>query len=69
MSIFTGHLASVSSEEGKPKCTIPTPGSKQHNRGVWRIGANDLEHCIAEGYRRTSEHVAAGEFDEEPAGS
>lgn len=37
-------------------------------RGVWRIGASDIEDYIAEAYRRTAERIAAGEFkyDGEP---
>ncbi|WP_311380284.1 hypothetical protein [Arthrobacter sp. ISL-72] len=29
---------------------------------MWRIGVNDLEDYIAEAYRRTAEHIAAGEI-------
>lgn len=37
-------------------------------RGVWRIGANDIEDYIAEAYRRTAERIAAGELkDDEDA--
>ncbi|MDQ0619181.1 hypothetical protein QFZ33_003205 [Arthrobacter globiformis] len=32
---------------------------------MWRIGANDLEDYIAEAYRRTAEHVAAGELKDD----
>ncbi|MET3206286.1 UNVERIFIED_ORG: excisionase family DNA binding protein [Arthrobacter sp. UYEF13] len=39
-------------------------------RGVWRIGAHDLEGYIDEAYRRTTERIAAGELkDEGEAGS
>jgi excisionase family DNA binding protein len=31
-------------------------------RGMWRIGRQDLEDYIAEAYRRTAAHVAAGEL-------
>lgn len=31
-------------------------------RGVWRIGAADIEDYIAEAYRRTAERIAAGEL-------
>ena len=34
-------------------------------RGVWRIGANDIEDYIAEAYRRTAEHIAAGELQDD----
>ena len=34
-------------------------------RGVWRIGANDIEDYIAEAYRRTAERIAAGEIVDE----
>jgi excisionase family DNA binding protein len=34
-------------------------------RGVWRIGANDIEDYIAEAYRRTAEHIATGELVDE----
>jgi excisionase family DNA binding protein len=32
-------------------------------RGVWRIGAADVEDFIAEAYRRTAERTAAGELE------
>lgn len=46
-------------------------GIQVGGRGVWRIGATDVEDYIAEAYRRTAERIAAGELkDEEPtAGS
>ena len=31
-------------------------------RGMWRVGRQDLEDYIAEGYRRTAERIAAGEI-------
>jgi excisionase family DNA binding protein len=34
-------------------------------RGVWRIGANDIEDCMAETYRRTAECITAGELKDE----
>lgn len=34
-------------------------------RGLWRIGANDIEDLIAEAYRRTAERIAAGEIVDE----
>ena len=34
-------------------------------RDIWRIGANDLEDYNAGGYRRTAEHVAAGELKDD----
>ena len=47
-----------------PKQTIPTAGSRQDNRGMWRIGRQDLEDYIAEAYRRTAERIAAGELED-----
>ena len=40
-------------------------GIQVGGRGVWRIGANDIEDYIAEAYRRTAEHIAAGELVDE----
>lgn len=34
-------------------------------RGVWRIGAKDIEDFIAEAYRRTAERIAAGELKDD----
>ena len=34
-------------------------------RGIWRIGANDIEDFITEAYRRTAERIAAGELKDE----
>ena len=31
-------------------------------RGLWRIGLPDLEDYIADAYRRTASHIAAGIF-------
>lgn len=31
-------------------------------RGLWRIGLQDLEEYIAEAYRRTAAHIAAGDL-------
>lgn len=31
-------------------------------RGLWRIGLQDLEDYIAEAYRRTAAHIAAGDL-------
>jgi excisionase family DNA binding protein len=31
-------------------------------RGLWRIGLPDLEDYIAEAYRRTASHIAAGDL-------
>lgn len=43
-------------------------GIQVGGRGVWRIGASDVEDYIAEAYRRTAERIAAGELkDEDPA--
>lgn len=36
-------------------------------RGLWRIGAADIEDYIAEAYRRTAERIAAGELGEDAA--
>jgi excisionase family DNA binding protein len=33
-------------------------------RGVWRIGASDIEDYIAEAYRRTAERIAAGDLED-----
>jgi hypothetical protein len=50
------------------KQTIPTGACRQDNRGVWRIGANDVEDFIAEAYLRTAERIAHGDLkiDGEP---
>ena len=40
-------------------------GIQVGGRGVWRIGANDIEDYIAEAYRRTAERIAAGELQDE----
>jgi excisionase family DNA binding protein len=40
-------------------------GIQVGGRGVWRIGANDLEDYIAEAYRRTAERVAAGDLQDD----
>lgn len=37
-------------------------GIQVGGRGVWRIGAADIEDFIAEAYQRTAEHIAAGEL-------
>ena len=37
------------------------PESCQDNRGLWRIGLQDLEDYIAEAYRRPAAHIASGE--------
>lgn len=34
-------------------------------RGLWRIGANDIEDFIAEAYRCTAERIAGGELKDE----
>ena len=34
-------------------------------RGLWRIGASDIEDYVAEAYRRTAELIAAGELHDE----
>ncbi|MDQ0664730.1 excisionase family DNA binding protein [Arthrobacter ulcerisalmonis] len=38
-------------------------------RGMWRVGRQDVEDCIAEAYRRTAERIAAGEIEDEGAGN
>lgn len=40
-------------------------GIQVGGRGVWRIGAADVEDYIAEAYRRTAERIAAGDLNEE----
>lgn len=40
-------------------------GIQVGGRGIWRIGANDIEDYIAEAYRRTAERIAAGELKDE----
>ena len=37
-------------------------GIQVGGRGVWRIGANDIEDYITEAYRRTAARIAAGEL-------
>jgi hypothetical protein len=37
-------------------------GVQVGGRGLWRIGANDIEDFIAEAYRRTAELITAGEL-------
>ena len=34
-------------------------------RGLWRIGASDIEDFIAEAYRRTAHRIAAGELGDD----
>lgn len=38
-------------------------------RGVWRIGANDIEDYIAEADRRTAERITAGDLEDGEAGA
>ncbi|MBE4720510.1 helix-turn-helix domain-containing protein [Pseudarthrobacter sp. AB1] len=40
-------------------------GIQVGGRGVWRIGAHDLEDYIAEAYRRTAERITAGELKDD----
>jgi excisionase family DNA binding protein len=40
-------------------------GIQVGGRGLWRIGANDIEDYIDEAYRRTAERIAAGELKDE----
>lgn len=44
-------------------------GIQVGSRGVWRIGANDIEDYIAEAYRRTAERIAAGDLEDGEAGT
>lgn len=37
-------------------------GIQVGGRGLWRIGATDIEDFIAGAYRRTAERIAAGEL-------
>ncbi|MFJ5696563.1 helix-turn-helix domain-containing protein [Arthrobacter sp. NPDC093139] len=37
-------------------------GIQVGGRGVWRIGATDLEDFITDAYRRTAERIATGEL-------
>lgn len=48
-----------------PKQTIPTAELRQDNRGVWRIGVNDIEDFVDAAYRRTAWRIAAGELKDE----
>ncbi|MFE4837941.1 helix-turn-helix domain-containing protein [Arthrobacter sp. NPDC056691] len=43
-------------------------GIQVGGRGVWRIGANDVEDFIVEAYLRTAERIATGDLtiDGEP---
>jgi excisionase family DNA binding protein len=43
-------------------------GFQVGGRGVWRIGAADIEDYIAEAYCRTAERIAAGEMGEDAPG-
>jgi excisionase family DNA binding protein len=40
-------------------------GFQLGGRGVWRIGASDVEDFITEAYRRTAERIAAGELKDD----
>jgi excisionase family DNA binding protein len=39
-------------------------GIQVGGRGLWRIGASDVEDFIGEAYRRSAERIAAGELDD-----
>lgn len=39
--------------------------STQDNRGLWRIGRQDVEDYIEVAYRRTAERIAAGEITDD----
>ncbi|PTT62356.1 helix-turn-helix domain-containing protein [Arthrobacter sp. HMWF013] len=38
-------------------------GIQVGGRGIWRIGASDVEDFITDAYRRTAERIAAGEVN------
>lgn len=40
-------------------------GMQVGGRGVWRVGAQDLEDYIEQAYRVTSERIAKGEVSDE----
>ncbi|MET3142551.1 UNVERIFIED_ORG: excisionase family DNA binding protein [Arthrobacter sp. UYEF2] len=40
-------------------------GIQVGGRGIWRIGASDIEDFITEAYRRTADRIAAGELNDE----
>lgn len=42
-------------------------GIQVGGRGVWRIGASDIEDYITEAYRRTAERLAAGDLEDRAA--
>ena len=44
-------------------------GIQVGGRGLWRIGASDIEDYIAEAYRRTAERIAAGDLEDGEAGN
>lgn len=39
-------------------------GIRVGGRGAWRIGRGDVEDYIEQGYRRTAEKIANGDFDQ-----
>lgn len=39
-------------------------GIQVGGRGLWRIGASDIEDFIVEAYRRTAERIAAGDLED-----
>lgn len=39
-------------------------GVQLGGRGVWRIGRGDVESYIEQGYIRTAEKIASGDFDQ-----
>jgi excisionase family DNA binding protein len=39
-------------------------GIQVGGRGLWRIGASDIDDFIAEAYRRTAERIAADDLDD-----
>ncbi|WP_200830539.1 hypothetical protein [Arthrobacter sp. SLBN-122] len=47
-----------------PKRTIPTVESRQDNRGMSRVGRQDVENYIEQAYRRTAERIAAGHLED-----
>lgn len=44
-------------------------GFQVGGRGLWRIGRQDVEDYINQAYRRTAEHIAAGELQDDGAES
>ncbi len=47
-----------------PKQTVPTAESRQDNRGIWRVRADDLAAYIDAAYEKTAERIASGHIPE-----